>query len=94
MTVEELLKDRKFTEKLDSLGENVDDVVRLFAEYGVEADAEMIRAQLEKLESGELTENDLEDVAGGCAAFVIVTCTAIAVYLYYRYRQNQINNRR
>ena len=35
-------------------------------EQGVEATEEEIQAAVEKLQSGELSEENLEDVAGGC----------------------------
>ena len=62
-----LLQDKAFTEKLTS-AESADDVSALFKAEGVEltpADIMTIKSRLEAKESGELSEDDLENVAGG-----------------------------
>jgi len=70
--IEKAQSDKELMAKLDALGEKdagADEIIALAKEYGITVNAE----EIEKLksedeyssESGELTEEELEDVAGG-----------------------------
>ena len=67
MTVDALLKDRAFAEKLAD-APDMDAVVKMFAEEGVTVTPDELM-QRTLPQGDELTENDLEDVAGGSMIF-------------------------
>lgn len=65
--LEELFSDQKFMDALKAAGK-AEEVVRLFAENGVElskGDAEALLAARDKAPEGELSEDALDGVAGG-----------------------------
>ena len=47
--------------------ETLEDLVKVCAEAGVEVTKEQLEAELAKMESDELDENALDDVAGGAS---------------------------
>ena len=67
-TVEELLNDKSFIEKLEA-AKSCDEVAALFREQGIELTAEELAEEMKKIQSSELSEMDLEDVAGGGKAW-------------------------
>jgi predicted ribosomally synthesized peptide with nif11-like leader len=67
MTVDALLKDRAFAQKLAD-AQDMDAVVKMFAEEGVTVTPDELM-QRTLPQGDELTENDLEDVAGGSMIF-------------------------
>ena len=64
------MQSEEFTKKLES-AQNLDEVLVMVKEQGVEITKEEVEAALKKLDEGELDENSLEDVAGGAAAWKI-----------------------
>ena len=61
----ELVEDRQFAEALGA-AESVEDMVRVLGEYGVNVTAEELEGLVASVPAtGELSEEDLEAVAGG-----------------------------
>ena len=72
-------------EKLEK-AETLDEVVLACNEEAIEITKEDLEAA-DAATSGQLTENDLDNVTGGCGAIaiaVIVTSIAIAIYVYWK----------
>lgn len=63
MNIEDLLQDAEFTKQVEN-AERLDDVVELLNKKGFEVTAEDLTNAL-KAANGELSEENLEDVAGG-----------------------------
>ena len=63
MTLKEALNNEEINRKVEEV-ENAEDVARILEEYGVEFTAEDL-ISLVPADSGELTDENLEDVAGG-----------------------------
>lgn len=62
MSIEELMNDESFNEKLNE-AQDLKEVVRLLGEHGIETTEEQLKAAFPK--EGELEETELENVAGG-----------------------------
>lgn len=71
MNLEKLMQNEEFTKKLES-AQNLDEVLAMVKEQGVEITKEEVEAALKKLDEGELDENSLEDVAGGIAGWIMI----------------------
>ena len=71
MDLEKLMQSEEFTKKLES-AQNLDEVLVMVKEHGVEITKEEVEAALKKLDEGELDENSLEDVAGGIAGWIMI----------------------
>ena len=67
-------------EKL-GVAENLDEVVRVCGEEGVEITKDQLEAAASRNE--EFSEEELEDVTGGCYGVAILV--AVTVYMYWRY---------
>lgn len=63
MTLKEALNNEEIANKFDS-AESMDDIIATLKEYGVEATEEEVMSAIAE-EGGELTEDQLENVAGG-----------------------------
>ena len=87
MSVEELLNDAGFAAKVDAVSDDLDAVAALFREKGIDITAEQIQAEMDKLDSDELTAENLDHVAGGIADPIIGGVVILAVYLYYKFRR-------
>ena len=72
-------------EKLDK-AETLDEVLLACNEEGVEITKGDLEAAADAATSGQLTESDLENVAGGCAALAI---TALAIYAYWKFSRRR-----
>ena len=70
-TVEELLNDKVFTEKLKA-AKSLEEIADLFKEQGVDVTAEEIKAAAKEKAGEELDEQDLENVAGGVKARTVL----------------------
>ena len=64
MTKEELLKDAAFVKEVAQL-KDIEDVQRAFAAKGVDISIDELRDIQQKAASGRLSDDDLEQVAGG-----------------------------
>ena len=64
MNLEELMQNGEFTEKLEK-AKDLDEVVAMIKEEGVEITIEELRAAIEQNDEGELDEDKLEAVSGG-----------------------------
>ena len=64
MTIEELSKDSEFLAKIQS-AKGADEVVALFRDKGFEVTEAQLKALITGEDSGELSESDMESVAGG-----------------------------
>ena len=64
MTKEELLKDAAFVKEVAQL-KDIEDVQRAFAAKGVDISIGELRDIQQKAASGKLSDDDLEQVAGG-----------------------------
>lgn len=71
MDLEKLMQNEEFTKKLES-AQNLDEVLAMVKEQGVEITKEEVEAARKKLDEGELDENSLEDVAGGIAGWIMI----------------------
>ena len=67
MNLEELMQNAEFTEKLET-AKDLDEVMAMINEQGVEITKEELAAAMEQLNESELDENSLESVAGGMSA--------------------------
>ena len=88
MIIEELLSNQTFTSKLDALGDDLDAISGLFKSYGVDVKADEIQDRLDKLDSDEFSEEDLDNVSGGLITPTLVLGgLLIASYLYKRLKK-------
>ena len=71
-------------EKLDK-AETLDEVLLACNEEGVEITKGDLEAAADAATSDQLTESDLENVAGGCA----VVAVAIAIYAYWKFSRRR-----
>jgi predicted ribosomally synthesized peptide with nif11-like leader len=79
MNLEELMQNAEFTEKLEK-AKDLDEVMTMIKEQGVEITKEELAAAMEQLNEGELDENSLEDVAGGMSlGRAVITGVAVLV---------------
>ncbi len=67
--------------------ETLDEMVKILAEEGVEITKEELIAAMDEPE-GELNENDLEQVAGGCP-MILVGCILIPIWLWLRMKKRR-----
>ena len=67
MDFEELSRNEEFKSKLEN-AQSVSELVEILREYGIETTEEELEAAYAAQE-GELSEENLEDVAGGCIWF-------------------------
>lgn len=65
MTLQEALNNEEIAKKFET-AESMDDVIATLKDYGVEATEEELMGAIAE-EGGELTEDQLENVAGGSA---------------------------
>ncbi len=65
MNLEELLNDVGFAAQLEAVKDDPEAMAKLFNEKGIEVTAEELRQAMEMMEKEELSEAELEDVAGG-----------------------------
>jgi predicted ribosomally synthesized peptide with nif11-like leader len=63
MTTKELLKDESFVKKVSGM-KSVEDVQKAFADKGVSISIDELK-KMQKAANGELSDGDLESVAGG-----------------------------
>ena len=72
--IKTLMENKEFSEKI-ALTETTEEVIAVFAEYGVTVTAEDLDAALAAAKVGgdEISENDLDNVAGG----VVASCVAL-----------------
>lgn len=73
-TINELLENEEFSEKM-STTETTEEVIKVFADYGVAVTEEELDAAVAyaKENGGELSEDELNNVAGG----VVAECVAL-----------------
>ena len=87
LTVEKVLEDKEFVEKVLSL-EEPEDVQKAFEEKGINLSLDDVNAlgnALKADEGDELNESSLEDVAGGSAVAVIgLVAAGLKLYLSAR----------
>lgn len=82
----------KALEKALAAAATEEEMVQILAEHGVELTAEEIRELASRgNEEGELSEEDLDMVAGGNAAVVIILM--VMVYTYYKIKKMQQQSR-
>jgi len=66
--------------------ETLEEVAKICNESGIEVTAEELKA-VEASENSELNEDELDNVAGGCAAAAIaIGIAAIGIYQIWKYR--------
>lgn len=73
--------------------ETLEEMVKILAEEGVEITVEQLSATMDA-NDGELNENDLDNVAGGCPPFVVVGGVIIAWWLWLQMMKRRKKNRR
>lgn len=78
MNLEELMQNEEFTAKLEK-ARDLDEVLAMIRERGIEITTEEITSAYKKLNDGELDENALEDVAGGSIFTAAVAAGAAAL---------------
>ena len=83
MNIHELLQDEEFAKAVDN-ADSLEDVVKLINSKGIEVSVEDIQKAMDAAESGELSEDSLESVAGGVVTPVLVGI-AVGVYLLSRW---------
>ena len=64
MTIEELSKDSEFLKKIEN-AKGADEIIALFKDKGIDVTKEDLEKIAAMPESGELSEADMENVAGG-----------------------------
>ena len=64
MTIEELSKDPGFQKKIEN-AKDIDEVIALFREKGIDVTEEQLLKVAETVKDGELSESEMENVAGG-----------------------------
>lgn len=69
--------------------ETLEDLVKVCAEAGVEVTKEQLEAELAKMESDELDENALDDVAGGVVIAPAIAIAIIGTWHLYKYRNKK-----
>ena len=79
MNIEALLQDEAFAKEVNE-AKNLEDVARLFNDKGIEVSAADIQKAMDSSDSGELSEENLEAVAGGLIT-PIVAGAVIGAYL-------------
>lgn len=88
--LKELFSDQKFVDALEAANK-AEEVVRLLAENGIELnteDAEAFLTARNKASEGELSEDALDDVAGGIGGFgLAVTGAKVLWYMWKNYRR-------
>ena len=77
MKLENLQNDKEFMDKLAEAND-VESIKALLAAKGIEMSDEEIKEALDRSDGGELSENDLENVAGG---FSVLGGIAILAFL-------------
>lgn len=81
MELEQLLENAEFTGKLEK-AENLDEVLALVKDQGVEISKAELEAAMAQLDGNELDENSLEAVAGGSLFSVVAAgATLLAEWL-------------
>ena len=71
MTVEELMQNEEFLAKFAET-EDMEAAAKLIKEYGADVTVDDIREAMNTVKSDELSEENLEDVAGGLSVGMIV----------------------
>ena len=78
----ELLEDPQFVDAL-STTKSAEDMARLLGEYGVNVTAEELEGLVASVPAtGELSEEDLEAVAGGCAYWINLLAVMLGISFY------------
>ena len=87
----ELLKDEDFCVKYFDNLDDLSELRRLLEENGIETDDEELRAlvevtkeQIAREESDELSEEELDQVAGGFPGLIILATAIIVAYTIYK----------
>jgi len=88
MDIDALLHDQSFTKKIDE-ADSLEEVAQLFNDKGIEVTASDIQRAMDAAGNDELSEESLEDVAGGAAG--ILVAAAIGAYLLYRWKKRHFS---
>jgi hypothetical protein len=95
--IEELLANAEFADKLFQC-ETCGEIAALFETEGIEVSGEELETAMERVaarnENGEIGENDLEQVSGGCDAIGwAIIIIAIAIYATWQDKKSKKNKK-
>lgn len=86
MNLEALLQDESFAKAVEN-AENLDEIAGLFNSRGIDVSSSDIQKAMDAVQNGELSESNLEAVAGGVVTPVVVSAAIIGAYVFSKWKR-------